>query len=197
MSYLSLRSLWFWTSSIEWSQENLPMSSCDWLLHTVHFGLKACFVGVWSSALCELRQNNQRKLTNGTAGLSHMPCACNIIYPISWNLLDTWKDRSNKLNTSFPFVQSLQIIRTNGKMMFPFVHILHWLHRTWCRHWTNGKNFLPFVQDLKLTKNLDFPSACKHFPQFSHLTEDRLTGLPPRRRQAPRCGFLHRYQGKN
>ena len=30
----------------------------------------------------------------------HVPCACNIIYPISWNLLDTWKDRSNKLNTT-------------------------------------------------------------------------------------------------
>ena len=170
--------MWFWTSSTEWSQGNLPMSSCDWLLHTVHFGLKACFVGVWSSALCELRQNNQRKSSNGTAGLSHVPCTCNIIYPISWNLLDTWKDRSNKLNSSFLFVQTLRIIRTNGKMMFPFVHILHWLHRTWCRHWTNGKNFLPFVQDLKLTKNLDSPSACKHFPQFSHLTEDRLTALP-------------------
>ena len=47
----------------------------------------------------------------------------------------------------------------------------------WCRHWTNGKICLPFVQDLKLTKNLNFPSACKHFPQFSHLTKDHLTAL--------------------
>ena len=61
---------------------------------------------VWSSALCELRQKNQRKSTNGTAGLSHVLCACNIIYPISWNLLDTWKDRSNKLNTTGLFIAS-------------------------------------------------------------------------------------------
>ena len=38
--------------------------------------------------LCELRQNNQRKSTNGTASVSHVPCTSIVIYSILWNLLD-------------------------------------------------------------------------------------------------------------
>ena len=47
----------------------------------------------------------------------------------------------------------------------------------WCRHWTDGKICLPFVRDLKLTKNLSFPSVRKHFPQFYHLSVYHLTAL--------------------
>ena len=36
----------------------------------------------------------------------------------------------------------------------------------WCRHWTNGQTSFPNDQDPKLAKNVCFPSAVKHFPNW-------------------------------